>query len=497
MQKISSSIAFATILSLSATAAMGQKVSVYTSTDGKYMQQSSTKLSDKAANSPLNIEWSDEGFTYNAWGTTFNEKPWEALNMLTEAERNDIMRRFYAPDGDLRLTRGRVSMNSDDLDLAWYSCDSVDGDFQLKYFNIDHDKTTKLPFIHLAQKYCPQLQLYMSPWCPPEWMKINHHYAVQSNPTNDLDPRKDYLLFGDGDRSDNEQMKPDKTKFPRRLTSQDFFIQDPRYLQAYADMFSKFIDLYKAEGVPVTMVMFQNESYSYTPYPGCPWTPQGTIRFNMEYLSPTLKKNHPEVRLYMGTFNTNRYDNVDGILSDPRMKDNVSGVGFQWEGREILPAIRKKYPYWHYICSECECNGNFDWPRGEHVFELINHYLGNGCDEFYNWNGVLADEGLTAWGWKQNSLVRVNSKTKTYTFTPEYYAFMHYSHFVEPGSKILGYAGYTGTNLPVLVAKNVQGKYVIVAGNFNKDSRNVTIKLGKKYLNVKLQGHSFSTFVVK
>lgn len=497
MQKFSSSIAFATMLSLSATTAMGQKVSVFTSTDGKYMQQSSARLSDKAAYSPLNIEWSKEGFTYNAWGTTFNEKSWEALNMLTDTERNDILRRFYASDSDLRLTRGRVSMNSDDLDLAWYNCDSVDGDFQLRYFNINHDKTTKLPFIHLAQKYCPQLQLYMSPWSPPEWMKINHHYAVQSNPTNDLDPRKDYLLFGDGDRSDNEQMKPDKTKFPRRLTSQDFFIQDPRYLQAYADMFSKFIDLYKAEGVPVTMVMFQNESYSYTPYPGCPWTPQGTIRFNMEYLSPTLKKNHPEVRLYMGTFNTNRFDNVDEILSDPRMKENVSGVGFQWEGREILPGIRKKYPYFHYICSECECNGNFDWTRGEHVFELINHYLGNGCDEFYNWNCVLADEGETAWGWKQNSLVRVDSKTKTYTFTPEYYAFMHYSHFVEPGSKILGYAGYTGTNLPVLVAKNVQGKYVIVAGNFNKDSRNVTIKFGKKYLNVKLQGHSFSTFVVK
>ena len=30
--------------------------------------------------------------------------------------------------------------------------------------------------------------------------------------------------------------------FPRRLATQDFFIQDPRYLQCYANMFCRFID---------------------------------------------------------------------------------------------------------------------------------------------------------------------------------------------------------------------------------------------------------------
>lgn len=30
------------------------------------------------------------------------------------------------------------------------------------------------------------------------------------------------------------------------------------------------------------MVIYQNEAYSYTPYPGCPWTAEGTIRFNRD-----------------------------------------------------------------------------------------------------------------------------------------------------------------------------------------------------------------------
>lgn len=488
------------LLALAVHTAGAQRVSVYTSVNGKYMQPSTARLASKAARQPaVTVTDATQPIaTYRAWGTTFNEQHWRALNLLPEADREEIMRRFWSPSGDLRLTRGRVAMNANDLDLEWYSCDSVDGDFQLKHFNIEHDKTTKLPFIHMAQKYCPQLTLFMSPWCPPAWMKINHHYAVQSNRTNDLDPRCDYLLFGDGDRSDNEQMKPDKTKFPRRLTSQDFFIQDPRYLQAYADMFARFIDLYKAEGVPVTTVMFQNESYSYTPYPGCPWTPKGTQRFNMEYLAPTLRKTHPEVDLYMGTFNTNRYDNVDEILSDPRMKAAVKGVGFQWEGRQILPAIRAKFPGWHYICSECECgDGRFDWPGGEHVFELINHYLGNGCDEFFNWNGVLADDGLSRWGWRQNALVHVDSKTGTYTLTPEYYAFMHYSHFIEPGSQIVGYAPEGDGHTPVLVARHKDGKYVVVAANFNAERRGLTVRIGKKYLNATLPAHSFCTYDVR
>ena len=37
------------------------------------------------------------------------------------------------------------------------------------------------------------------------------------------------------------------------------------------------------------------------------------------------------------------------------MKDAVEGLGFQWWGGQILPAIRKKYPYYKYMQTESEC----------------------------------------------------------------------------------------------------------------------------------------------
>ncbi|MCI9284506.1 MAG: glycoside hydrolase family 30 protein [Muribaculaceae bacterium] len=437
--------------------------------------------------------------TFRRWGTTFNEQDWKALCMLSRDQQDEILSRAFAPDGELGFSMGRISMNANDYALSWYSCSDVRGDFGLKYFNIERDKTTIIPYIRAAQKYCPDMTFWMSPWSPPAWMKINDHYAVQSNRYNDLDPALDHLLFGDSDRSDNEQVNPDKTRFPRRMAVQDYFIQEPRYLQAYADMFNRFIDLYRGQGVKIGMVMYQNEAYSYTPYPGCPWTSEGILRFNLDYLAPALRRQNPDVELCLGTFNTNRYDHVRGLLSDPRMAGNIKGVGFQWEGGQILPRIREEFPGYRYISTESECgNGSMDWQAGEHTFHLINHYIGNGCSDYNNWNLILCDRGESPWGWKQNALVRVNSSDRTYEYVPEWHAYRHYSHFIREGAGIVGFKPTGDDRTPVLVAVTPEGKYVVVAGNFGDEPRTVSVRVGAgRYLNASLAPHSFNTYVQK
>lgn len=40
-----------------------------------------------------------------------------------------------------------------------------------------------------TQKYQPNLQLFMSPWSPPVWMKINHDYPVSPSQYNKMDPQ--------------------------------------------------------------------------------------------------------------------------------------------------------------------------------------------------------------------------------------------------------------------------------------------------------------------
>ena len=479
---------------------MSQTFTWYTTTEQESWKENKVSLKATSVDAPVvKVDGAEEGVTFRAWGTTFNEMDWDAFNLLTRDEQDEIMFNLYSPEGDLRFTHGRVSMNANDYARSWYSCSDVTGDFELKYFNIERDKRNIIPLARAAQKYCPELQLFVSPWSPPTWMKINQDYPVLSSKFNNQDPKKDYLLYmDDGKATDADEMKllGDRNGvFPRRLASQDYFIQDPRYLQCYADMFCRFIDLYAEQGLPITKVMYQNEAYSYTPYPGCAWTAEGTLRFNNEYLAPTLAKRHPEVELWIGTFNTNRLDYVEKILDDKILQANVVGVGTQWECRNNLPQMRQRYPKLRFMQSESECgNGSMDWRAGEHTFFLISDNLGNGVDEYYNWNFILQDRGESPWGWKQNALIQVDSKTRKMRYTAEYFAYKHFCHFVGNGTKMVAYSGRENSRVPVVVFKN-DNRYVVTAGNMTDEAQKVSVKLGKKYLNMTLPAHSFNTFV--
>ena len=488
---------------LAMTSSWSQTVLSLTTTEQVQWAKSKTLLTSKAESKVVTeIDAQTKGVEFSAFGTTFNELDWDAFNMLNRKEQEEVMYNLFSPEGDLKFTHGRVSMNANDYARAWYSCDDVDGDFSLRFFNIEHDKHNIIPLARAAQRYQPNLQLFMSPWSPPVWMKINHDYPVIANNTNTMDPRQNYLLYMDEEkRVDADEMKllGDRNGvFPRRLATQDFFIQDPRYLQCYADMFCKFIDLYKEEGLPITKVMYQNEAYSYTPYPGCAWTAEGTLRFNNEYLAPTLSKKHPEVDLWIGTFNTNRLDYVEKIIDDKTLQANIKGVGTQWECRNNLPEMRKRYPNLRFMVSESECgNGSMDWKAGEHTFFLLSDNLGNGCDEYYNWNFILKDNGISPWGWTQNALIQVDSKTRKMRYTAEYYAYKHFSHFVQKGTEMLVYACREYSKIPIVVFKDKKGQYIVTVGNFTDELASLSVKIGKKYLNVKAKSHSFNTYIWK
>lgn len=481
-------------------ASSAQSVTKYTTEEKNTWVTSKSSLSGKAEGKIIaTVDGSEKGTVFRAWGTTFNELDWDAFNLLSRDEQDEVMHHLFSPDGDLRFTHGRVSMNANDYARSWYSCDDVVGDLGLRHFNIERDKRNIIPLARAAQKYCPQLQLFMSPWSPPAWMKINQDYCVLSSPYNTQPKEKDYLLYDDVKAVDPDEMKllgERNGVFPRRLATQDYFIQDPRYLQSYADMFCRFIDLYAEQGLPITKVMYQNEAYSYTPYPGCAWTAEGTLRFNNDYLAPTLRKKHPEVELWIGTFNTNRLDYVQKIIDDKTLQTNVKGIATQWECRENLPLLHQRYPQLRLMMSESECgNGSMDWKAGEHTFFLLSDNLGNGCDEYYNWNFILADKGQSTWGWTQNALIQVDSKTRQMRYTPEYYAYKHFCHFIAPGTEMVAYAGREYSKTPVVVFRQGQ-RYIVTAGNFTDTETKLSVKVKNKYLNIITSPHSFNTFVI-
>ena len=420
----------------------------------------------------------------------------ECLRLLPLKDQKDILQKLVAPNGDLGFTLGRIPMNANDYACSWYSCDEVAGDFRLKYLILNGIKNESFRLFMRFRVFVRICVLDFS-MVSAQLDEINADYPVRSDQMNVMDTRKDYILY-EGEAGDRDDYKSPQGVFPAKLAVTDYMIQDPRYLQTYADYFRRFISAYQEQGISISMVMFQNESWSYTPYPGCAWKPESILRFNADYLAPTLRKDHPNVEVYLGTINTNRYDLIESILSDERAAQTFQGVAFQWEGGQILPRIRKNFPQYKYVQSESECGwGTFDWKAAEHTFQLINHYLQNGCEEYTFWNVILSDDGTSTWGWKQNALIRVNSETREVAFTPEYYAVKHYTHYIRPGDQLIAAKTKGNDAMPVLVYKNGEGKYVIVAGNLNDEVRPLAIKIGDKVLKANLKAHSCNTFLMK
>lgn len=429
--------------------------------------------------------------TITGFGGCFNELGWQSLLLLKPSDRAAILKELFAPGTGANFTLCRMPLGANDFSLDFYSYDEQDQDFDLKNFSISRDQRMLIPFIKEAKKYNPHLQLWASPWSPPQWMKKNGHYAEAMVPS--MEVLKKYQassgqpIVGLDFSHVQNGLKPEQTG----KEGTEMFIQDDRYLNAYARYFGKFIDAYKHEGIHIGMVMPQNEFNSAQVFPSCTWTSAGLSRF-ISFLGPEMSQRG--VKLFFGTVERANVKLVDSILTDPKSKNYISGVGFQWAGKGAIAGIHHDYPGLSLYQSEQECgDGQNDWKYCRYTWDLMKHYFNNGANAYMYWNISLKEGGISHWGWSQNSLVSVDTLARTYKFNHEYYLLKHLSHFVKPGARSLNISG-SFNNL--LAFKNPDKSIVIVVQNASNEDRNLKIKVGNKLISAFLEADSFNTIVL-
>jgi glucosylceramidase len=197
------------------------------------------------------------------------------------------------------------------------------------------------------------------------------------------------------------------------------------------------------------------------------------------------------VKLFFGTMERANAKLADTILTSPLSKDYIQGIGFQWAGKGAISTIHQQYPNLTLYQSEQECgDGQNDWDYCKYTWGLMKHYFTNGTRAYMYWNLSLSKDGLSRWGWRQNSLVTVDTVNHTYQYNHEYYLLKHISHFVKPGAKMLKTTG----NL--LAFKNPDNSIVIIVQNETTTSKSVTFKAGSKYVKATLPADSFSTILL-
>ncbi|MDR3217642.1 MAG: glycosyl hydrolase family 30 [Dysgonamonadaceae bacterium] len=449
---------------------------IVTTDENRWVQQadiSLAKATDKESYVEIQVDLPQQ--TIDGFGGCFNELGWDALQSVDEVTRTRILNDLFDPSADgLKFNFCRTPMGANDYARNWYSYDEVDGDFEMKHFSIERDQEAVIPYIKAALAINPAIKIWASPWSPPTWMKTNKHYANKSAECNDLQKDKEVPLYTDQ------------------------FIQEPQYLQAFALYFSKYLDAYKAEGIDVSMVVYQNEAFTFNQWPNSSWHPKSIAHFNGKYLGPQLAKTHPEVELYIGTFNTADTLIYETVLNDPDCQKYIKGVCLQWEGRDAISFVKNKYPELKLMQSESECgNGKFSWKDAEHTFDLMKRYINDGANSYMNWNMALKDDGVSGWCWKQNALIRIMSDTKEVIYTPEYYVYKHLTSFVPKGSVRLPVQAVNGEEYDNLLAfQTPENTIIIVLANYRTAAKTVTLKIAEQYLTVELPANSFNTIKI-
>ena len=406
-----------------------------------------------------------EGF-----GGCFNELEWDALSVLDTAARDSLIGLFFGPKSDLKFNLCRVPIGANDYAMNWYSLDDTAGDFDMKFFTISRDEKNLIPFIRMALDREPGMKIWASPWCPPAWMKTNRHYACRMSANNDL---KGKDLEGKEGVSE--------------------FIMEPRYLSAYALYFSKFIQAYRSENIPLYAVHVQNEPNSCQDFPSCLWKASDLALFIGHYLGPKLSRDVPDAEIWYGTIERSTLANIDTVLEDPEARKYVKGLGFQWAGKDAIGPSHDNYPGLPLMETESECgDGSNDWKAAEYTFSLMRKYFSAGAGAYMSWNMILDETGKSQWGWKQNSLVSVIRESKKIVFNPEYYLFCHVTHFVEPGARWLP---TQGMNSNMLAFRNPDGTVVIILYNEKDTDDTVVISTPAGNFKTSLSPRSFNTFV--
>jgi glucosylceramidase len=478
--KIKSVIVVLIIMLFVVNVTVAQEVElVYTTASKRWVEAKPKQFlikEDKVTSTPDIVVYIDSlSQEIDGIGGAFNELGWKALNVLPEVQSKKVFNALFSEEG-CNFSMCRIPIGASDYSLSYYSHNDVPNDFVMRDFNIDRDRYILIPYLKEALKVRPNLKIWGSPWTPPAWMKVNEHYSTRSGDWNG--------------RPNGNRMNPGAQIFNNATA----FKMQESYLEAYALYFSKFVQAYAKEGVPLFAIMPQNE-IAYSPnWPSCTWRAEDLSYFIGGYLGPQFMKDSLDTEIWLGTINWSKPSYVKTILDNKKTAQYISGVGFQWGGAKAIPEISKEYSDYKYMQTENKCGeGENNWSSLQVSWETVVHYFNNQSSSYMYWNMVLDETGMSSWGWPQNSMVVIDKTTKNIQYTDEFYLFKHLSHFVQPGDHLL--KSSEGKNH--LAFQLQDGRIMLLVNNTEETSKTISMKVGSISFSVELQAQSINSIIVE
>jgi len=428
--------------------------------------QIATTAWDNDQSSYVQIDSTKKLQTISGWGGCFNERGWDAMLVLSDDNRQSVLKALFDPEQGLKLNICRTPIGASDYAISLYSLDDITekDDYEMKNFSINRDKERLLPYIKAAMAIKPDLKLWAVPWSPPPWMKTGN--ALEGGALTNL-------FMGGTIKT------------------------DPKTLDALALYFEKYVQAYKAEGINIFMVMPQNEPQVTAPYATCTWGGNELRDFIKDHLGPKFAADSIDCEIWLGALMDSDGSKYGPTLNDDKAMSYVKGFGFQYFGNKACIDIRKKYPDTQIMQTETICGGgnstlaDNSWPYAEGQFDNIKLYMEAGVNSYMLWNMVLDETGRNTALWSQNAPITVNKTTRKITYNPQYYFYKHFSYYVQPGASMLAVEGNYDEKVAYV---NPEGETVLEIQNKTDHDAVVAINFNGQKIKPTLSAHSMNTF---
>ena len=439
------------------------KPQVITSADNAFWK---TGTYTTTASGTADVTVSDTGSQpWTGFGGCFNEAGWDALSVLTDADRQLAIKLLFDATDGANFANGRIPIGASDYAMSRYTLAETANDTSMASFSITRDRDKLIPFIKAALAVKSNITFAASPWTPPAWMKDNNN-------------------------TDGGNMKSDDTT-----------------LTAFALYLEKFVQEYGKEGITIKAIHPQNEPGYLSSYPSCKWTSDLYIKFIRDFLGPKFKTDLPTTEIWCGTMSAPTDGDIAVALSkDATAMSFVKGFGLQWNTKDKTATLRATglpvqmtehkcgnynfaTDYWDTTRYDANKPQN-DFAYGVESWKNIRDWVKSGVTSYMAWNMVLDTLGANlnpTKPWHQNALLTVDRTAKTLIRTPAYYVFRHLSQYAAPGSTVVSTTGGDA-----LAFKN-GNTYVVVVYNEGAAKNPMTVSVGGAKLQFNMPANGWAT----
>jgi glucosylceramidase len=310
----------------------------------------------------------------------------------------------------------------------------------------------------------------------------------------------------------------------------------PEYNDTWALFFSKYIDAYKAEGIGIWAFTVENEPLGNdNNWESMIFGPEEMNAFVKNHLGPRLEADGHEVKI-LG-YDQNRGEELEKwariMYEDEAAAKYFDGIAVHWYAStydyfpESLEFAHQAAPDKHLIQTEGCVDAQvpkwqddqwywseeaMDWgwtwapedqkylhPKYVPVYRYARDMIGclnNWVDGWVDWNMVLDRQGGPNWfkNWCVAPVIVDPEKDEVY-FTPLYYTMAHFSRYIRPGAKRIGWE-LADEALMVTAVQNPDGSVVVVVLNQGAEAKDYVVSLGEKQTALSISGQAVQTVVI-